>query len=165
MLKQQKNLKILNSTKRKIDTIQWNKWANQYAKILPISVQIIYMRDYQHIISTKIDEGYIRIHRGGLYNKEIYVVVNKYETQESLSWIFLHELAHWIIAINQKLITYIDAKEQHLLLSIIKRKISKEMQEEISYEECFADMFATVVLGKDFNNNWLNKRSKSDGYY
>ena len=164
LLKQRKNLKISNLTRRKIDTDKWVKWVKHYAKIPPISVQVLYLQNYQNIVGNT-DKGYMGIYRGGLYNKEIYVVVNKYETRESLNWIFLHELAHWIIAINKKLSSYVDEREEYLLSDIIKRKISAETQEDISYEEFFADMFATVVLGKDFNNDWLNKRSKGNEYY
>lgn len=165
MRKRQKDLKISNSTKRKVDISKWKNWTKKYAKIPPTSVQIIYMRDYKKIVNIADDKEYIKIYRGGLYNKEIYVIVNKHETKDSLSWIFLHELAHWIIEINPILSTYIDKKEKNLIKNMVKRKLSTEDREELSYEECFADVFATVILGKDFNNAWLNNRSENSEYY
>lgn len=135
----QKKLNVVNKTKRKINEKQWNKWARQYCRNYPIGVYVIYT-PFKKKIQT----------RGGYIFKEIYVFVNKDEKNQDLDWIFLHELGHWIVEDRKELEGYIDEVIDKFYAFVKKKvKIDRYYEDELSYEEFFADTFAILVLGKD----------------
>lgn len=154
-----KNCTIKNNTKLVIDEKKWLNWIDTYCTKAPISVNVIYNPTPDEI--RKKD-----LYRGGFLYGEIWVFFDKYENKQSLDWIFLHELGHWIYWHRKEISEFIESTDLQLDRQLKKYKAQKGFKEdkkfetELDYEEFFANTFAILVLGKNFDGQWYKNREE-----
>ena len=107
-------------------------------------------------------------YRGEYQRNSIYIYIdpkNNLETEESLRWIFFHELAHQIIAHCKQIERRVYSRERKLIIDRLLRGKRATMNRvklihDLLPEEFIADFFATMVVGRSYDAEWFEKVEK-----
>lgn len=154
--------KINNHTSFKINEDKWKEWISIFCTKPPLNVIVInnpkFTKEKMYIGGYDFEDNY----RGGFLFDEIYIIVNPEETKKSLDWVFLHELAHWIIYHRQVMFDYAELIDKEFRQYIKKSnlKLGKYYDDNFSFEEVFADLFAIMILDENYSAEWFEERGK-----
>jgi hypothetical protein len=105
------------------------------------------------------------------YAKETRIIIcfTRYETTESVKWLLLHEIGHWVLMHNQDSAAFMNiSRQQHYKnVGICKgvntiynaepgfhKEYMKDAVHDADPEEHISNLFATAILGEDLGRPW-----------
>ena len=145
-----KKLNILNYSGKDFDFSKWHKLARK--------------TNFYPVVALVSDKFKKQSRGSAIQANTIFIYADKYETKESLFWIFCHEFSHLYLEKNPMFSYYLSGKPYDELKALIeKTKDYKKYPFELKAlfpDEICACMFACEIVGKDYGDEWYRRRKE-----
>lgn len=153
-------MKIVNMTKKRINKKLWEQTIKKHG----IDVDVVYIynglqkqRRFNKLKILKTTRG---LHLSVNNHTNTIFLFDENEIGKSLDWLFMHEYRHLLVYNKLHLLeNYLDVADSgyQKLIKPLKNKKNYLLYEP---SEVDANVFATMMMGYDYGDEWYFKRNK-----